>query len=81
MTKELEERLCSIQNCPQLAVHTEEGASAHWLFVVFYCDEHYREAENGTPIGPAGLDSARVWIEPRGTKKPLLELRNLAIGP
>lgn len=58
---------CSVNLCPNPSEHQETAETAHWRFTVHYCREHYRELENGTPLGPLGLDAAHVTIEPLGT--------------
>ena len=62
---------CSINSCPQLATHREVGESPHWLFVVQYCDEHHREIELGTPVGPVGVDPSRTMVHARGAEEPV----------
>ena len=57
---------CSINLCINPAMHEEVAESEHWRFVVHYCHEHHREAANGTPIGPLGLDCTHVSIEATG---------------
>jgi hypothetical protein len=51
-------------------VDCESVDSINWRFTVFYCDEHAEEIEKGVPIGPVGLDTAQILIEPLGTKVP-----------
>jgi hypothetical protein len=63
------EHPCSINLCPNPAVHEETAESSHWRFVVRYCTEHHREVSNGTPLGPLGLNASHVTIEPRGTSE------------
>jgi hypothetical protein len=62
---------CSVNNCTRLATHQEVGESAHWLFFVHYCEEHHRQLERGTPVGPVGIDSNRVQIHARGIEEPV----------
>lgn len=62
--------LCSINHCPRPALHEETGESDHWRFVVRYCDEHHRELELGTPLGPAGVDTSRLTVQAKGVKEP-----------
>ena len=64
-----EKTICSMNNCPQTAVHGESAASEHWLVTILYCAEHYRELRQGTPLGPLGVDPARVVVEPLGRRE------------
>jgi hypothetical protein len=61
---------CSINHCPRPATHHEVGESTHWRFFVQYCDEHHREAELGTPLGPVGIDASRVQVHAKGVEEP-----------
>lgn len=61
---------CSVRACPQPAIASEQGEVGHWLVTVYYCDEHARELAEGTPLGPVGIDSARVEIAPIGESEP-----------
>ena len=54
---------CSISRCMSPAVHSEYGQVGHWFVTIFYCHEHARELEARTPLGPIGIDRARVRIE------------------
>jgi hypothetical protein len=69
MTTEIVGR-CSINACPRPATHEEIGESVHWRFVVYYCDEHHREAELGTPLGPVGIDVTRIEVHGLGAEEP-----------
>ncbi len=62
---------CSINACPRPATFEEVGESAHWRFVVRYCNEHSREIEKGTPLGPVGIDTTRVEVVALGTEEPV----------
>jgi hypothetical protein len=62
--------LCSINACTRPATHEERGESAHWRFTVRYCDEHHREIEQGTPVGPVGIDASRIEVEAKGADEP-----------
>lgn len=57
---------CSINLCPNLGEHDETVEGSHWRFIVHYCREHHREIEEGTPLGPLGLDLRHVTVEPVG---------------
>lgn len=72
---------CSINACPRPATFEEFGESAHWRFIVHYCNEHYREIEKGTPVGPVGIDITRVDVEGRGAEAPALGGIMPSIGP
>jgi hypothetical protein len=58
---------CSVNLCPNAGTYEETAQTQHWRFIVHYCHEHHRELENGTPLGPLGLDCTHVTIEPLGT--------------
>jgi hypothetical protein len=58
---------CSINLCPNPAMHEEMVEGRHWRFTVRYCREHHRELENGTPLGPLGIDASHVSVEALGT--------------
>ena len=58
---------CSVNLCENKATEEEHGDLPHWRVTIHYCREHARELEQGTPIGPLGIDPARVRIEPHGT--------------
>jgi hypothetical protein len=60
---------CSISRCPSPAVHSESGTVGHWAVTIFYCDEHARQLEAGTPLGPIGVDQERVRIESSGVNE------------
>jgi hypothetical protein len=55
---------CSVNHCLSPAVHSEHGTVGHWYVTVFYCAEHHRELEAGTPLGPLGVDAAKLRVEP-----------------
>jgi hypothetical protein len=59
---------CSISRCLSPAVHSEHGRVGHWYVTIFYCDEHARELQQGTPLGPIGVDTERLRVEPVGDK-------------
>ena len=61
------EFLCSIRNCPRPASETERAESEHWVVTIAYCYEHARELKQGVPLGPMGIDAARLLVEPKGT--------------
>ena len=63
---------CSINNCPNTAVSEEIGESAHWLYVVHYCQEHHRQIEKGTPVGPVGIDVTRIEVRAKGVEEPVV---------
>lgn len=65
-----EERLCSLHNCPSEAVRVEEGKVGRWRVRIFYCYEHARALEQGTPLGPLGIDPSRLDVEPVGVSEP-----------
>ena len=72
---------CSINACPRPATQTERGPIGHWYFTVFYCDEHYRQAQQGTPLGGVGIDPAKVRIEaPETSGMPEVTNRFPGIG-
>jgi hypothetical protein len=73
--------ICCIQACPATATSVELGETANWLVFLPYCDEHAREIEKGTPVGPVGIDSSRVQIVPRGRSEPNTAGSLHAIGP
>lgn len=73
--------LCSLNHCASPAVYQEVGESERWYFVVQYCAEHHREAELGTPLGPVGIDPARVWVRPKGIEEPLTGGILPSVGP
>ncbi len=58
---------CSINGCPSAAVHTEFGEVGGWFVTIFYCDEHARQMREGTPLGPVGIDSSKLRVEPLGS--------------
>jgi hypothetical protein len=62
--------LCSISACPEPAVDSDQGEVGSWLVTIFYCTEHGRERDEGTPLGPVGIDSRRVRVEPLGVSEP-----------
>ena len=64
-----DKQLCSMNNCPSPAVHGESAVTPHWTVTILYCAEHHRELEKGTPLGPLGVDPARLVVEPLGTKE------------
>jgi len=68
---ETNKRQCSLNNCPNPALHAETATTAHWLITISYCAEHHRELEKGTPLGPAGIDASRLQVEPLGVKDPV----------
>lgn len=61
---------CSVNLCLSPAVTTEHARVGHWYVTIFYCDEHARELEQGTPLGPVGLDQRKIRIEPLGAVVP-----------
>lgn len=54
---------CSISRCTSPAVHSEYGQVGHWFVTFFYCHEHSRELQEGTPLGPIGVDPEHIRIE------------------
>jgi hypothetical protein len=72
---------CSINNCPRPAVAQEVGESAHWTFIVRYCQEHHREIEKGTPVGPVGIVVTRLEVHPKGADEPATTGIMPSIGP
>jgi hypothetical protein len=54
---------CSISRCMSAALHSEYAQVGHWFVTIFYCDEHYRELNAGTPLGPIGIDPSKIRIE------------------
>ena len=72
---------CSINSCPNPATTEEVGESEHWRFVVHYCQEHQREIEKGTPVGPVGIDVTRIEVRALGTEEPALGGIMPSIGP
>lgn len=66
MTESETRENCSISRCVRPGLHTESGTVGHWSVTIFYCDEHHRELEQGTPLGPIGVDPAHVRIESTG---------------
>lgn len=62
---------CSLNNCANLATYQEIGESDRWLFYVQYCDEHRRQAELGTPLGPLGIDPTRIVVRAKGIEEPV----------
>ena len=62
--------LCSITACPEPAVDSDQDEVGPWLVTIFYCSEHARERDEGTPLGPVGVDSSRVRVEALGTSEP-----------
>ena len=48
---------CSIDHCPELASHSETAIIGSWLITAYFCREHYREMEKGTPLGGLTLDN------------------------
>ena len=73
--------ICSVNHCPQPATITEKAESEHWRIVINYCDEHAREIDKGTPLGPVGLDPARLEVTSRGTEETKMPNSAQAIGP
>ncbi|MPZ48681.1 MAG: hypothetical protein GEU75_05105 [Dehalococcoidia bacterium] len=73
--------LCSVSNCPQPATTSEKAESEHWRVVIHYCDEHAREINEGTPLGPVGLEGGRLEVRSRGIEEPLVPSTGQAIGP
>jgi len=63
-------KLCCITNCPERAVTSESGAIGQWIVVLPYCDEHGRDAREGTPLGGVGIDSSRVLTSPSDEAMP-----------
>ena len=66
-----EDRLCSLNRCASKAVDHDIGDVGPWVVTVFYCREHARQLREGTPLGPVGIDSSRVLVEPTGTTEPV----------
>jgi hypothetical protein len=65
-----ETRTCALNRCPNAAVTEEAGRIGGWNIVIPYCDEHARQMREGTPVGPLGIDPAKVVIEPVGADQP-----------
>ena len=66
MTESETRETCSISRCLSPAVHSEFGEVGHWFVTIFYCDEHYRQLQAGTPLGPIGVDNERIRVETTG---------------
>jgi hypothetical protein len=47
--------------------------AGHWYVTIFYCDEHAREMREGTPLGPTGIDPAKLRVEPVGRRTPSMQ--------
>ena len=73
--------LCSVNNCPRPATSREVGESTRWLFFVQYCDEHQRQAELGTPLGPVGINASRVEVHAKGVEEPAVGGILPSLGP
>jgi hypothetical protein len=58
-------------NCPLPADSFEEGEIGPWKIRIYYCSEHRRERENGTPMGGLGIDGSRVMFTPTEESMPL----------
>ena len=61
---------CSIRACTRTSTHEEIAASPHWTVVIRYCDEHHRQLELGTPLGPVGIDPSVLEVRPVGASEP-----------
>src|SRR5690349_17531379 len=57
-----EKRPCTILHCPQLAIAYDQCEIADWTLRVFFCKEHQRQLNGGTPMGGLGLDPMRIEI-------------------
>jgi hypothetical protein len=57
-------KLCCITHCPERAVTAQSGSVGQWIVVLPYCEEHGRDAREGTPLGGVGLDSSRILTAP-----------------
>jgi hypothetical protein len=62
--------VCSINRCPQNAVTREDGRIGSWFVTIHYCHEHAREMREATPVGPLGIDPAKLEVKPAGTDQP-----------
>lgn len=76
-----EKRPCTILNCPQVAVAYDQCEIGDWVLRVFYCTEHQRELNRGTPMGGLGLDPMRIEISASETSAPRSDLGLPSIGP
>jgi hypothetical protein len=76
-----EHRACSVANCPLPATGFDEGAAGPWIVRIYYCHEHAREREKGTPVGGLSIDGARVDFVARETSEPKTGADMRAIGP
>jgi hypothetical protein len=63
MSETEDHETCSLNNCLGSAVHSERGTVGHWHVTIFYCDEHHRELDAGTPLGALGVDPSKLRIE------------------
>jgi hypothetical protein len=59
-----EKMACSIDSCPEQASHSESATIASWRITAYFCDEHHREMEKGTPLGGLTLNNERLIVEP-----------------
>ncbi len=76
-----EKRPCTILHCPQLAIAYDQCEIADWTFRVFFCKEHQRQLNGGTPMGGLGLDPMRIDITWIDTAAPKADLGLPAVGP
>ena len=76
-----EKRPCTILHCPQLAVAYDQCEIADWTLRIFFCKEHQRELNAGTPMGGLGLDPTQIEITSVETARPRSDLGLPAIGP
>jgi hypothetical protein len=65
-----DDRICSIGACREPAVDSDQDEVGPWLVTIFYCAEHARERDEGTPLGAAGVDTSRVLVEPVSGSEP-----------
>ena len=61
---------CSIANCPLPAEGHEDGEAGGWVVRLYYCREHKRERDKGTPMGGLGVDGTRVEFLPNESSEP-----------
>jgi hypothetical protein len=72
---------CSIDHCPERATHSETVTIARWRITAYFCDEHHREMEKGTPVGGLTLNNERLVVEPLNAELPATGEVVPAIGP
>ena len=68
-------KLCCITHCPERAVTAQSGPIGQWIVVLPYCEEHGRDAREGTPLGGVGIDSSRVLTSPSDEAVPQVDGR------